>query len=64
MMLFFRSAHINEKQLLWGEELSAEIQGDNLFAVYQDSWLCCALEDVAPTSVNANLVRGSQESVH
>ena len=50
-----------EKQLLWGAELSAEIQGDNLYVVYQDACLCWALEDVAPTSGNAHLVRGSQE---
>lgn len=29
-----------EKQLLWGAELSAEIQGDNLYVVYQDACLC------------------------
>lgn len=61
VVLFFRSSYINEKQLLWGAELSAEIQGDNLYVVYQDACLCWALEDVAPTSGNAHLVRGSQE---
>lgn len=63
VVLFFRFVHINEKQLLWGAELSAEIQGDNLYAIYQDSWMCCALH-VVPISGNAHLVRGSQENVH
>jgi len=61
--LFFRSSHSNEKQLPLGTEWSAEIQGDDIYVMYQNPQssflLHCPLQDTSQDLGNAHFVRSS-----